>query len=278
MTRDVPARSTSSRRRFLAVAGASTLFGLAGCSAPGLETRQTESFEVAPDEATTLAVRNRNGSVNVSLGDGETVAVEVVKRGFGLESSALEDVRVEQSVTDQTLLLEAVYPSNQNRIATDVTVEIPVTMTLDSAETGNGGVTVQDVSGDATLRAGNGGVTARRVDGFLTLDAGNGAVEAIDIGGLDGARAGNGAIDVDVPAVRGPTEISASNGGIEARIGSGVDAQFEARTTNGSVAVTEVELTDATISERLVRGTLGNGGPALTLRAGNGSIEVRSLD
>jgi hypothetical protein len=268
----------STRRTFLAGAGAAAAAALAGCSAPGIETRVTESFEVAPEGATALAVRNRNGSVTVSGHDGDAVAVEVTKRGFGVGEGVLDDVVVEPSVTDGTLTLEAVYPPNADRVSTGIDVRLPASLTLREAETANGGVEASDVAGDATLRAGNGGVTARRVDGFLTLEAGNGAVEARDVGGIDGASAGNGAVDVEVPAIRGDTEISASNGGIQATIGPEVSAQFEARTTNGTVEVTGIELTDATISRSRVVGTLGEGGPSLTLRAGNGGIDVRPLD
>jgi hypothetical protein len=266
------------RRTFLAGTGAAAVAALAGCSAPGIETRVTDAFEVTPEGATSLVVRNRNGSVTVRGDDGEAVAVEVVKRGLGVGEGVLERVAVEPSVADGTLTLEAVYPSNADRVSTDIDVRLPASMTLSAAETANGGIEARDVAGDATLRAGNGGVTARRVDGFLTLEAGNGTVEARDVGGIDGASAGNGAVDVEVPAIRGDTEISASNGGVQAAIGPDVSAQFEARTTNGTVEVRGIELTDATISRSRVTGTLGDGGPTLTLRAGNGGIDVRALD
>nr|WP_231751547.1 DUF4097 family beta strand repeat-containing protein [Halogeometricum sp. CBA1124] len=151
-------------------------------------------------------------------------------------------------------------------------------MSLTLAEVANGGVDVRGVSGDATLRAGNGGVVAEDMPGFLTLQAGNGGIEARDVGGIDGVTAGNGSISVDIPAIRGDTEVSASNGGIDAAISPDVDAAFEARVTNGAVDVSGLELTEASISPSRVAGTLGEGGPSLTLRAGNGGIDVRRLD
>lgn len=268
----------SSRRRVLAAAGASVVGVLAGCNAPGLETRREESFTVSPEGATNARVMNRNGGVTVRSGTGDAVRVEVTKRGFGVDESVLDRISVNRSVEGDALTLEVVYPSDVSRVSTDLRVELPSSLSLALGETANGGVDAQGVDGDATLRAGNGGVRAAEMPGFLTLEAGNGAIEASDVGGIDGVSAGNGGIDVEIPAIRGDTEVRASNGGIEAAISPAIDAQFEARVTNGGVDVSGLELTDATISPSRVAGTMGDGGPSLTLRAGNGGIDVERLD
>lgn len=271
-----PAESLS-RRRLLATAGAGAVGALAGCTVPGLSTQVEESFEVTPSGATGARVSNRNGGVTVRAGESEAVRVEVVKQGFNVDEDILDRVTVNRSVTDDILTLEAVYPSGVNRITTDLTVELPPSMALLLAETANGGVDAEGVSGDATLRASNGGVSATEMPGFLTLVAGNGGISAADIGGIDRVTAGNGGIDVEIPAIRGDTEVSASNGGIDAAVAPDLDAAFEARVTNGGVDVSGLELTDATVSPTRVAGTLGDGGPSLTLRAGNGGIDVRRL-
>ncbi|SFR45935.1 hypothetical protein [Halogeometricum limi] len=266
------------RRRFFAATGTGAVAALAGCNAPGLETRLETEFDVSPDGATDVRVTNRNGGVTVRPGDGDAVHVRVVKRGFGVDESVLERISVSDSVSDGVLTLDVDYPENAVRVASDLTVELPESLALSLAETANGGVDVRGVAGDATLRAGNGGVTAESVPGFLTLEAGNGGIEARDVGGIDGVRAGNGGIDVEIPAIRGDTEVSASNGGIDAAVSPDIDAAFEARVTNGGVDVSGLELTNATVSPSRVAGTLGDGGPSLTLWAGNGGIDVRRLD
>ena len=266
------------RRRLLAAAGAGVAGALAGCAAPGLSTRAEESFEVTPSDAAAARVSNRNGGVTVRPSEDEVVRVEVVKRGFNVDEGVLDRVTVDRSVTDGVLTLEAAYPPGVNRITTDLTVELPSSVALTLAETANGGVDAEGVSGDATLRASNGGVDAAEMPGFLTLRAGNGGIGAADVGGIDGVTAGNGGIDVEIPAIRGDTEVSASNGGIEAAVAPDLDAAFEARVTNGGVDVSGLELTNATVSPTRVAGTLGGGGPSLTLRAGNGGIDVRRLD
>lgn len=269
---------TLSRRRLLAAGGAGVVGALAGCTAPRLSTRVEESFDVTPSDATEARVLNRNGGVTVSPGESEAVHVEVVKRGFNVGDGVLDRVTVNRSVTDGVLTLEVVYPPNVNRVTTDLTVELPPSFALNVAETANGGVDVEGVGGDATLRAGNGGVRAAEMPGFLTLEAGNGGISASDVGGIDGVTAGNGGIDVEISAIRGDTELSASNGGIDAAVAPDLDAAFEARVTNGGVDVSGLELTNATVSPARVAGTLGDGGPSLALRAGNGGIDVRRLD
>lgn len=270
--------STLTRRRLLATAGGGSVLALAGCSAPAIETRRTDTFEFSPDRSDSLVVRNPNGGVTVTAGDGDAVAVEMTARGYGVAESLLSDVTVDDSVSDGSLVLEAVYPEGASRITTSLDVRMPESMSLSAAETQNGGIEARGVGGDPTLRAGNGGVTARSVEGYVTLAATNGAVEARDVGGLDGARVENGGVSVDVPAVRGDTEVRAANGGVEARLGPDVDAAFEARASNGAVDVSGVELTDATSSPSRVAGTLGDGGPSLSISAENGGVEVRELD
>ncbi|ELY23538.1 hypothetical protein C499_17344 [Halogeometricum borinquense DSM 11551] len=268
----------SSRRRFLAATGVGAVGLLAGCNAPGLATSSEESFDVSPEDATSVQVLNRTGNVTIRPGSGDTVSVTVVKRGFGIDESVLDRISVDRSVSDGVLTIAVVYPSDVSRVSTDLTVSLPDSLDLQLAETANGGVDVERVSGDATLRAGNGGVHAAGTPGFLTLEAGNGGIEARDVGGIDKVSAGNGGINIEIPAIRGDTEVSASNGGIDASISAGIDAMFEARVTNGGVDVSGLELTDATISPSRVIGTLGDGGPSLTLRAGNGGIDVQRLD
>ncbi|RDI70960.1 DUF4097 family beta strand repeat-containing protein [Halopelagius longus] len=270
--------STLTRRRLLATAGSGSVLALAGCSAPAIETRRTDSVQFSPDGSDSLAVRNPNGGVTVTSGDGDAVAVEMTVRGYGVDESLLADVTVERSVSDGTLVLEATYPEGASRITTGLDVRMPQSMSLSAAETRTGGIEARGVGGDPTLRAGDGGVTARRVDGYVTLEATNGGVEARDVGGIDGATVENGGVSVDVPAVRGDTEIRTTNGGVEARVGPDVDAAFEVRASNGGVDVGGIELADATKSPSRVAGTLGDGGPSLTISAGNGGVEVRSLD
>ncbi|MDS0298335.1 DUF4097 domain-containing protein [Halogeometricum sp. S1BR25-6] len=269
---------TLSRRRLLAATGAGAVGAFAGCTAPGLSTRVEESFEVTPSDATAVRVLNRNGGVTVRPGESDAVRVEVVKRGLNVDEGALDRVTVNRSVTDGVLTLEVVYPPEVTRITTDLTVELPSSLSLALAETGNGGVDAEGVAGDATLRASNGAVSAEGMPGFLTLRAGNGGIRAADVGGIDGVTAGNGGVDVEIPAIRGDTSVSASNGGIDAAVAPDLDAAFEARVTNGGVDVSGLELTNATVSPTRVAGTLGDGGPSLTLRAGNGGVDVRRLD
>lgn len=145
------------------------------------------------------------------------------------------------------------------------------------ASTGTGDVTLRDVDGGVEASAATGDVTVRAVTGSVQASASTGDVLARDVGSVASASAQTGDVTVDVPAISGATTVEASTGDVTASIGP-IDAELDAHAGVGDVTVDDVELGDATVSESAVRGTLGAGGPTLTLESQVGDVVVDALD
>lgn len=275
---DAPSTPTSSvsrtRRRLLAV-GAASVAGLAGCvgfTGPSVSERSTQSHPV--EEFERVAVENRNGDVDVEPTDGDSVAVEVLKRGRS--QTAVDRIEVVGAVEDDTLRIASEYPNDLSNVAVDLTVGLPAGVELAAARTGNGDTRVRDVAGDATVASANGDARALDVDGFVTVESANGDAVARGTTGIVAGRTANGDVDVEVFAVRERAEFTNANGDVDVGVDPGLDATVALAVGNGNVEV-DAELAVTERTRNRVEGRLGDGGPTLRASSGNGDVRLYEL-
>ena len=270
-----PAPAPRTRRRFLAAGATTALAGLAGCvgfTGPDVTESGSLTFDV-PDGV--VAVENRNGDVTVEPHDGESVVVEFLKAGRSQE--AIDAVTVEGGAADGDLVVGTAYDDRVRNASVDLTVRVPDGGRVGSVGTANGDVVVREVGGDVRASTTNGDARAIDVDGYVSVRSSNGDAEARGTTGLSGARSANGRVRVEVYALRGATDVTVGNGDVEAGVAPDLDASVLATVGNGDLDV-EVELDDASVSERQVRGRLGDGGPLLTLTSANGDVRLYELE
>ena len=135
---------------------------------------------------------------------------------------------------------------------------------------------------DLELESQNGPVTVERVRGRLQVDAQNGPVRLDDVAGSVMARTQNGPLEVTV-AERDigadGIELESTNGPLELRLPSGVDARVEVSTTNGPLSLRGVDLEVRRRSRYgpagSASGTLGSGGPLISASTQNGPLTLR---
>lgn len=265
----------ASRRTVLKRGTALGIAALAGCTAPTVETRAEETRRISRSGRDSLELRNANGSISVEPWDGDDVELRIVKRGFFTDDLDAAEVTVGG---DETLTIERVVGDDESsRVVVSFEVRVPADFPVTDATTSNGSVDVRGTVGDVDVRTTNGSISVRRVDGFVSLTTTNGSVTCSDVGGVDGARTTNGSIDVEVPAIRGDASIESSNGSIDAALAGDLNADLLAQTSTGSVDASGLSLGDASVSRTRVAGTLGDGGPTLTILTSNGGIELSLL-
>jgi hypothetical protein len=268
-----------SRRALLQASGLAASVCLAGCTAipRASETQETSETFDAPE---TLAVQNGNGDVTVERGDSGDVEVDVTKTTrFGRDR--FESVTLAASRDDDTLLLTVEREGSEEtlpRVAVDLVVRVPDRTSLVAASTANGDVAVFDVSGDPDVSSANGDVFVRDVDGYPNLRSSNGDVELIGGRGLSTATTANGDIDVDITSFSGDVEVATTNGDIEIALSPSLDADIDARTGNGTVTVTGLELSNVRQSRTHLTGQLGAGGPDVRASSSNGDVDLDALD
>ena len=260
----------------LAVIGAIVYTGADAWGPSGTPVRasQQDDFEWRGRlaQGQTLYIRGVNGPIEATLASGSEIEVRAVKTE-GRRGNA-DDVTVEVVEHDGGVTICAIYPSkdrddpnecrangrgrnnvNNNDTKVEFTVRVPAGVNFVGRSV-NGGIAVDGLQSD---------VDAATVNGDIDVTT-SGTAEARTVNG-------------DVRATLGSTltadlEFSTVNGRITVELPSGVSANVHAGTVNGSIE-TDFPLTVmGRWGPREMRGTIGGGGPELSLETVNGSIRL----
>ena len=211
--------------------------------------------------ASRLAVDGReNGGVSFYGWDKNEVMVRALIQTWAEtreEAQALaKDIKV---VTDNDRVY-AEGPSYRRRTSWSVSYEVWVPRKSNlSADTHNGGVSVEGVEGRMDLHAVNGGISLREVGGDVRAETTNGGVSAQ----LSGTRWNGGGLDLET-----------TNGGVGLDIPRGYNADLETGTVNGGMNI-DFPITVQGYIGRRINTKLGAGGPRVRAMTTNGGVRIR---
>jgi len=139
----------------------------------------------------------------------------------------------------------------------DYTLTVPRQSRLDQISTVNGGVEIENVSGDVEASSVNGNVTARGLAGDVALSTVNGSVKAT------------------FAEVRKAVSLKSVNGGVSIAVPPEANADVSANTLNGGIS------SDFSLQAKRhfpvgqnLDGKLGGGGPAIKMSTVNGGIHL----
>lgn len=222
----------------------------------------------------TIEIRGINGDVRAELTTGADVEVTAVKTAG--RRSFPEDVRIELVEHDEGATICALYPARRGKPENE-------------CRAGGGGHSDND-NNDTRVRftvkvpAGvrfvgmtvNGDVNARSLKSDVDLRTVNGSIDAITTGYAE-ATTVNGSIYLSMGSVGWPRhlEYSTVNGGITVEVPDGIKADVEAETLNGDIESDFPLTVSGRFGPRRLSGTIAGGGPLLSLRTVNGSIELK---
>ncbi len=269
---------------------------LSGCiGAPGPE--ETEGFNrtVPANPGSDLAVVNRNGGVNMSIWEEDYVTVTAVKRTF-YGQAELEKVRIEVTENDP-ILIGTMHTGMNARVSVDHTIRLPADVILRGIENSNGPIELQGVQvagtelhtsngpvtvdgapgGDLVAVTSNGRIDLSGVEGYVTAKTSNGGITVARSGGIGDLQTSNGSISAEISAVRDDVTISSSNGDIALRIAKDLNAQVIATTSNGRITIHDLPFRVSESTKTSVSGSLGAGGPTITIITSNGDIDLAGL-
>jgi DUF4097 and DUF4098 domain-containing protein YvlB len=141
------------------------------------------------------------------------------------------------------------------------------------AASGSGGIRVSRISNDVYLNTGSGGIQLDGAEGKVSAHTGSGHIRLFNInGGLD-ARTGSGGIEAEGNATR-DWELHTGSGRIRVRLPQQAGFKVDAHSGSGGVRVNHPLSTQGSLRSNHIEGTVGNGGPMLTLRTGSGGIVI----
>jgi hypothetical protein len=296
-------RKTWIRLTILSVITA-TLVTLVGCdegTPPVKSTRQEEAvFDVGG--LVELEIESSNGAIVVRGIEGAQdvhVLVTLHTRGDTLEEAEERLDKIVYHMTQEGETVRLRYRASEQ--ASDVRrysgvsfdVVVPAEAQVD-AETSNGAITIEAVSGRLTLDTSNGSIEIRDVVGKVFADTSNGAIEVERVKGVLELDTSNGAIEMrDVEA----TVIADTSNGRIAFTGVLVGDSHLMKTSNGQIKVAIPMESSLTIDASTSSGTISTDLPlegdtageswaavlnppataVLTLRTSNGSIRIEGL-
>jgi DUF4097 and DUF4098 domain-containing protein YvlB len=300
-------------RALIAVA----VVALAGCevnlNSEGIVSRETKRFTVKASPEVHL--ETWDGSIEVHSWDRDEVEVEIEKRA--MEQALVDDMKVLAEQDGNRIVVKVSEPRRsdghggvQIGIHFSPTARLRVALprnTQLTANTGDGSLVVEDVSGKISLRTGDGSMRVSRVNGEILLRTGDGSIRVdraegkLDVETEDGSitmeakpralrvRTTDGTIRLEIQpdsAMGEDWDVQTADGSVVVTLPDSFNAVIDAETRNGSVRTDHAALRDNRDVDsgesrqerrersRILKTTLGSGGRTLRLRTGDGSIRI----
>ena len=255
-----------------------------------------------------LRVYGNNGRIQVTEATGDAAEVVGEKE---LRRGRPEDIAFDVRRTSEGVIICAIiadedcdddgvrhrgrWNDDYNGRRVNFTVRVPKGVHV-AVGSGNGDVSVAGATADVRASSGNGRVRVTTSGGAVNASSGNGDVSVEHAGGPVRASSGNGR--VIVATTRGPVNASSGNGDVEVSMDAIADVSddMELSSGNGTITVTvpadfagELDASTGSgkfysdfpmtlrgrIDPQHVRATIGKGGRRLTMRSGNGDVELR---
>jgi DUF4097 and DUF4098 domain-containing protein YvlB len=266
---------------------------------PRYTEREEKRFPVSgqPD----VSLSTFNGSIEVRPSERSEVTVTIERRAWSKEAAAQIEVRAEQTgnrVVVDVRMPKGVHMLGFNQSASaNLIVSLPAASDV-QARSGDGSIDIERVTGTVDLRSGDGSINGRDLGSSVKVHTGDGSIKltgvkgSLDVDTGDGsitaegaftsvrARSGDGSVTINAaPGSSASDEwtITTGDGSVVLAVPEGFGGELDAHTGDGAIEVHDVTLSNVTgrISRNTVRGRLGNGGSAVRVRTGDGTITLR---
>jgi len=145
----------------------------------------------------------------------------------------------------------------------------------------SGNVTLKDIVGDIDAETSSGEIDAENVEGIITARASSGNIKILEAqGGVQTVRTSSGDIRVELEEIS--EEISemsfqSTSGDIDLSIPSDIAADIDIGTTSGRISTDFAVTVEGTMEKNEFRGTIGEGGIFIRLRATSGDVTLAKV-
>ena len=261
--------------------------------------REEKRFTVSGKPS--VSVSTFDGAIDIRASDRQEVVVTIEKRASSKEEADRIEVHAEQN--GNRIIVDVRMPKTAHAFGfhqsagARLIVSVPVSSDVE-AHSGDGSIDIERVSGTLDLRSGDGSIDGRELGGSVKVHTGDGSIKMVGVNGTldadtgDGsinaegkfssvrARSGDGSVTVHATAGSSASDewtISTGDGSVLLEVPDGFGGELDAHTGDGGIDVHDVTLSNVTgrISRDTVRGRLGNGGAAVKVRTGDGTITLR---
>ncbi len=229
--------------------------------------QETKSFNV--NGTPRVNISTFDGSITVRAWDKPEVHYMATKRAHDEES--LKQITIVGQQQGQTIVINAKNEQEYNG-SVQLEVHVPRNSSL-HVSSGDGPLTLEGVSGDITLRSGDGPITVNNSGGVLHVNTGDGPIQINKFDGQLDARTGDGPIVLD--GTFNALSARTGDGEISLAVPAGSSFTIETNASEGIANEGFDVAEDVTLSPRVKRWKVGNGGRVFVLRTGDGKILLR---
>ena len=275
------------------------------------EEKIQQNFDIKAGEKIELI--NINGSVIITGWDKQQVEMIVVKRTSKKED---ELKKVEIKVTEKYgLKIETIHLKKKPKVSVNCELKVPRNVELKlirssngsikiekvgivhklvtsngsiklfnskgevEAQTSNGSIKVDGLEGSIVAQSSNGSIDIRNVNYYGEASTSNASIKMFNIGTILGIHTSNGTIKAELNKLMNDLDVTTSNGSITLYLGTSLDADIKASTSNSSINIKDdVKLNTNQLSRSHLSGSIGNGGHQIYSHTSNGSITFCSSE
>jgi DUF4097 and DUF4098 domain-containing protein YvlB len=227
-----------------------------------------------------LLVEADDGNVTVSNGADGSVHLSVHSQGWRIAPDEIEvNARQDGNRVELTLRKHNQGLHVHFHTSLEIRVTLPAGSDLD-VHTRDGNLDISGIKGTHKLRTGDGNAELRNVDGSVELETGDGNLGVDGRFDLLSLHTGDGNIDAVARSgsmMKSAWSLRTGDGNIHLRVPDNFAADLDAHTGDGHVR-SDIPITaNATGGNREndLRGRMNGGGQTLSIRTGDGSIEIR---
>lgn len=225
-----------------------------GGGARQIEASDRQTFPLSKGAA--ISVNTLNGNINVEAWDQPQAEVRIIKRGKS--EADIQGTTVDIKNDKNSLSLDA---SQSRNVQVSFEIKLP-----------------RDL-GAVKFISTNGSINVSEIAGSIVIETTNGEIRLDDVSGIESVTSVNGQIEADLnrmPKDR-PVKFEAVNGTIDLNFNPDLNANIEASTVHGSINVDDefgITVQKSRPFGQRASGTIGKGGPQLTIKTVNGSISL----
>ena len=226
-----------------------------------------------------LVVDADDGNVIVSSGSDSSVHLSVHSQGWRIAPDEIEVTSQQQGNRVELRLRKHNSGLHVHfHTSLEIRITLPAASDLD-IHTRDGNLEVSGIKGMHKLRTGDGNAEIRGVDGTLDLETGDGNLTVDGRFDLLSMHTGDGNIDAVArggSVMKSAWTLRTGDGNIQLRVPGDFAADLDAHTGDGHVrSDIPVTASATTNRENELRGRMNGGGQTLSLRTGDGTIEIR---
>lgn len=226
-------------------------------------------------------LRINAGDAGVTVEAGETNAMDatLTTRGWSIGSSG---VRVTEHQSGNSVEIDIKVPSMHfdfgNR-SIRLQVRVPREL-MANIHTRDGSIRLRGLHGPLRADTGDGRIEGDDLDGTLDANTGDGSIHIS--GRFDNVQlhTQDGSVELEArhgSRLRSDWRVQTGDGSVRVHLPRDLSADLELHTGDGHISLDLPLTVGGTQNEHEVRGKLNGGGPLLTVRTGDGSINVSSL-